>query len=84
MQNLSQNNFNQIALMRGLSRYELEQIAKIRRIKNYEDMEKEEVIISLLKLKVSIDELLNNNNNLYDNKISDVRRILNRLRDILP
>ena len=47
-------------------------------------MEKEEVIISLLKLKVSIDELLNNNNNLYDNKISDVRRILNRLRDILP
>ena len=47
-------------------------------------MEKEEVIISLLKLKVSIDELLNNNNNLYDNKIRDVRRILNRLRDILP
>ena len=47
-------------------------------------MEKEEVIISLLKLKVSIDELLNNNNNLYDNKTRDVRRILNRLRDILP
>ena len=47
-------------------------------------MEKAEVIISLLKLKVSIDELLNNNNNLYDNKIRDVRRILNRLRDILP
>ena len=84
MQNLSQNNFNHIVLMPGLSRYELEQIAKIRRIKNYEDMEKEEVIISLLKLKVSIDELLNNNNNLYDNKIRDVRRILNRLRDILP
>ena len=47
-------------------------------------MEKAEVMISLLKLKVSIDELLNNNNNLYDNKIRDVRRILNRLRDILP
>ena len=84
MQNLSQNEFNQIAVMRGLSRDELEQIAKTRRIENYKEMTKEELIISLLKLKVSIDELLNNNNNLYDNKISDVRRILNRLRDILP
>ena len=44
-------------------------------------MEKEELIISLLKSKVSVDELLNNNN-LYDNEISDIRRILNRLRDI--
>ena len=33
MQNLSQNEFNQIALMYDLSRVELEQIAKIRRIK---------------------------------------------------
>ena len=68
MQNLSQNEFNQIALMRGLSRDELEQIAKIRKIKNYEEMTKEELIISLLKSRVSIDELLNNNN-LYDNEI---------------
>ena len=80
MQNLSQNDFNQIALLRGLSRHELEQIAKIRRIKNYEDMEKEELIISLLKSKVSIDELLNNNN-LYENEISYIRRIFNRLRE---
>ena len=57
MQNLSQNGFNQIALMRGLSRDELEQIAKIRRIKNYEDMEKEDLIISLLKSKESIADL---------------------------
>ena len=47
MQNLSQNEFNHIALMRGLSRDELEQIAKIRRIKNCEEMTKEELIISL-------------------------------------
>ena len=40
------------------------------------------MIISLLKSKQSIAELFNNN--LYDNKISDIRRILNRLRDILP
>ena len=45
-------------------------------------MTKEELIISLLKSKQSIAELFNNN--LYDNKISDIRRILNRLRDILP
>ena len=48
MQNLSQNEFNQIAKMRGLSRDELEQIAKIRKIKNDEDMKKEN-LISLLK-----------------------------------
>ena len=68
--------------MRGQSRDELERIAKIRRIKNYEEMSKEELIISLLKSKQSIAELFNNN--LYDNKISDIKRILNRLRDILP
>ena len=57
--------------MRGQSRDELEQIAKIRRINNYEEMTKEELIKSLLKSKQSIAELLNNN--LYDNKISDIR-----------
>ena len=88
MQNLSQNEFNQIAEMRSQSRDELERIAKIRRIKNYEEMTKEELKISLLKSKQSIAELFNsnknnnNNNNLYDNKISDIRRILSRLRDV--
>ena len=82
MKNLSQNEFNQVAFMHGLSRDELEQIAKIRRIKNYEDMRKEDLIISLLKSKESIVELFNDNR--YDNEISGRRRILNRLRDILP
>ena len=77
MQNLSQNELNQIAEMRGQSWDE-----KIRRIKNYEEMSREELIISLLKSKQSIAELFNNN--LDDDKISDIRRILNRLRDILP
>ena len=71
--------------MRCLSRDELEQIAKIRRIKKYEDMTKEELTISLLKANQSIAELFNNNNNnLYDNEISDIRRILSKLKDILP
>ena len=43
-------------------------------------MSKEELILSLLKSKQSIAELFNNN--LCGNKISDIRRILNRLRDI--
>ena len=81
MQNLSQNELNQIAEMRDQSRDELERIAKIRRIKNYEEMSKEELIISLLKSKQSIAELFNNN--LDDDKIGDIKKILNRLRDIL-
>ena len=82
MQKLSQDEFNQIMVMHGLSRDKLKQIAKIRRIKNYEDMKKEDLIISLLKSKVSTGELFNDNR--HDNEISDIRIILNRLRDILP
>ena len=84
MQNLSQNELNQIAEMRGQSRDKLEQIARIRRIKNYEEMTKDELMMSLLKSKQSMAELFNIDNNLYDNEISDLRRILRRLRDILP
>ena len=82
MQSLSQNELNQVAEMHNQSRDELERIAKIRRIKNYEEMSKEELIISLLKSKQSTDEPFNNN--LDDDKISDIKKILNRLRDILP
>ena len=59
MQNLSQNKLNQIAQMRVQSRYEFEWIAKIRNIKNYEKMSKEE-LISLLKSKQSIAKFFNN------------------------
>ena len=69
MQNLSQNEQNLIAETCGQSRDQLERIAKIRRIKNYEEMSKEELIISLLKSKQTIAELFNN---LDDEKISDI------------
>ena len=59
----------------------LNKLQKKRRIKNYQDMKKENLIISLLKSKEIISELFNDNSN---NEISDIRRILNRLRDILP
>ena len=81
MQHLSQNELNQIAEMRSQSRDELEQIAKMR-IKNYDEMSKEKLIIYILKSKQSIAELFNNN--LDDGEISDIKRIVNRLRDILP
>ena len=84
MHNFSQNEFNQSAVMHGQSLDELKHIAKIKRIKNYEKMTKEELMISLLKSKQSIAELFNNNDNLYDDEISDIRRILRKLRDILP
>ena len=45
-------------------------------------MSKEELIISLLKSKRDLAKLFNNN--LDNSKISDIRRILNRLRDVLP
>ena len=54
MQNLSQNELNQVAKMHDQSRDELERIADMRRVKNYETMSKEELIISLLKSKGSI------------------------------
>ena len=54
MQNLSQNELKQIKKMQNLSQNELEQIPKIRHIKNYKNMWKEELLISLLKSGQSI------------------------------
>ena len=51
MQNLSQNEFDQIAEMCAQSRDKLDWITKIRRIKNHEEMTKEDLVISLLKSK---------------------------------
>ena len=76
MQNLLQNELNQIAEMRGQSRDELERFAKVRRMKSYQEMSKEQLIIYLLKLKQSIVGFFNNN--VDEGKISDIRGILNR------
>ena len=81
MQNLTQSELKQIEKMQNLPQDDLEQIAKMRRIKNYKRMSKEELIIALLKSKHSIAELFNND--LDNDKISDIKKILNRLRDIV-
>ena len=81
MQNFSHNDLDQIIKIHDRSRDELERIAKMRRIKNYQGISQEELIIALLKSKRSIAELFNNN--LDNDKISDINKILKRLRDIL-
>ena len=53
----------------------------MRRIKNYEKISKEELIISLLKSKRSLAELFNNN--LDNDRISEIKTILNKWRDYL-
>ena len=81
MQNLSQNELDQITKMQNQSRDELVQIAEMGRIKNYEKMSKEGLIIALLKSKCSLAELFSSN---FDNdRISGIKEILNKLRDIL-
>ena len=49
MENLSQNDLDQITKMLNLPQNELEQIANLIRIKNYNNMSKEELLIALLK-----------------------------------
>ena len=62
--------------MHNQSRDDLEKNQKLRQ------NNKEESIIALLKLKFSIAELFNSN--LDDDKISDIKGIFNRLRNLLP
>ena len=53
----------------------------MRRIKNYKRKSKEELIIARLKSKRSTAELFHNN--LDNDIICDIKKILNRLRDVL-
>ena len=84
--------------MQNQSHDELNKIAKIRRIKNYTKMSKEDSIISLLKSKQRFAELYNNNfdndkikgikKSLFDEKIRDkfskkeITKIKNELHEI--
>ena len=72
--------------MRGQSRDELERIAKIRRIKSYEEMSKEDLVVSLLKSKQSIAELCNkieHNENLLEAENEENDEYLRKLVRIL-
>ena len=51
MQNLSLNKLEQVKRMNNFPENKLKQIAKIRSIKKYEDMSKEDLLIPLLRVR---------------------------------
>ena len=53
----------------------------MRRTENYEKISNEELMISLLKSKSNLAELFNNN--LDNEKLSEIKKILHKLRDKL-
>ena len=79
MQNLSQNELKQITKMSNLLQNELEKIAKMRHIKNYKNMSREELLISLLKSKQSIAELRRSKDN--NAEIEETKKYFNKLRN---
>ena len=94
IENISKNELNQAKKLQIKSIDELKEIARLRRIKNRDKLTKEDLIISLLKSESSALENnfmkhFNNNNDdvSYDDKIrgkiSDIRMILSRLRNVV-
>ena len=77
MQNLSQNELEQITRMKNLPLNELEQIAKIT-TKNYKNMSKKELLISLLKSKQSHAELYKGKSS--NTEIEETRKFFNEIR----
>ena len=65
--------------MQNLSQNKLEQIAKMRRIKNRNNMSREELLIALLKSKQSHAELYRSKSN--NTEIEETRNIFNEIRN---
>ena len=79
IKNLLKNEYNKIVKMQNLSLNELKQIAKIRHIKNYNDMSKEDLLIALLKSNKSHTELRKSEDN--NTEIGETKKIFNELRN---
>ena len=90
IQNISKNELNKAEKLQEKSIDELKAIARLRRIKNFEKLTKEDLILTLLKSESSALENNFSNNNTNDDdddtyddkirgKISDIRMILSRL-----
>ena len=67
--------------MENFTKYELEQIAKMRRIKNYKNMLRENLLIALLKSKQSHAELRKSKDS--NTEIEETKKIFNELRNNL-
>ena len=79
MQNFSQNDLEQITEMNNLLLNKLKQIAKTRRIKNYKDMSKEDLLIALLKSNQSHTELQRSEDN--NTEIGETKKNFNKVRN---
>ena len=77
--NISLNGPERIAKMQNLSQNELEQIPEMRRIKNYENMSREGLLIALLKSKQSHIGLYKSKSN--NTEIEETRKIFNEIRN---
>ena len=80
MQNISQNELEQILEMNNLLQNKLEKIAKARRIKNYKDKSKEDLLIALLKSN-QIDTELRSRSEGNNAKIGETKKVFNKLRN---
>ena len=90
IQNISKNELNKTEKLQIKSIDELREIPRLRRIKNYDNLTKEDLIVSLLKsesnpLKRNYMRYFNNStsDNTFDDKINDSRIILKRLGNIV-
>ena len=89
IQNISKNGLRKAEKLKNKSIDELQEIARLRRIKNYDNLTKEDLIISLLKSESNPAErnymkyFNNSTNDEIKSKINDIRLILSRLGNIL-
>ena len=89
IENISKNEFRKAKKLQNKSIDELHGIAKLRGIKNYDNLTKEDLIFSLLKSESSPAEcnymkyFNNNTNDEIKGKINYIRIILNRLGNII-
>ena len=84
LQNIFKKDLNKIKKMQEKSIDELKAIARLRRINNFKNLTKEDLILALLKsesnaLENNNNNNDNNNNNNDDDKISYIRMVLRRL-----
>ena len=75
LQNISKRDLNEVKKMQEKSIDELKVIARLRRINNFKNLTKEDLILALLKSESNA--LENNNNN--NDKISYIKMVLRRL-----
>ena len=89
IQNISENHLSRPKKLQNKSIDKLQGIAKLRRIKNYDDLTKEDLIFNLLKSESNpaecnyIKYFNNNNNDEIKSKINYIRIILSRLGNII-